>query len=126
MSKVSLRYLHNARDILKKVPIESDRYKDVKPIREAFGTMYLAILEAINDVLVKKGLTRKELPKSVEEYQKALRKYLSVHDGKLMRDFDMLYDALHIAGYYRGLIYHTKAVKDYFEAARKFISKISS
>jgi len=31
---------------------------------------------------------------------------------------------MHIAGYYRGLIYDTRAVKDYFEAAKEFIEKI--
>ena len=36
----------------------------------------------------------------------------------------MLYDALHIAGYYRGLIYNTAAVKDYFKATQNFIDKL--
>jgi len=41
-----------------------------------------------------------------------------------MRQFEMLYDALHIAGYYRGLIYNVNAVKDYLKAAKEFIDKI--
>ena len=97
---------------------------DVKPVREAFSTAYLAVLEAINEYLMRKGLTKKELPKSIDAYRKALQKYLAVRDGKLLREFEMLYDALHIAGYYRGLIYNVDAVKDYLKAAKAFIAKI--
>jgi hypothetical protein len=120
----AIRYLNNAKEILSKSPIEDNRYTDVKPVREAFGTAYLAVLEAINEALIKKGLTKKELPKSVEGYRKALQKYYAVRNGKLLGEFEMLYDALHIAGYYRGLIYNTDAVKDYLKAAKAFIEKM--
>jgi len=122
--KEALRYLNNAKGILKAVPVEDNMYTDVKPVREAFATAYLAVLEAINEYLMKKGLTKKELPKSVDAYRKALQKYRAIHNGKLMREFEMLYDALHIAGYYRGLIYNVDAVKDYLKAAKAFIEKI--
>jgi hypothetical protein len=120
----SLRYLHNAKDILRAASIEDDTYTDVKPVREAFGTAYLAILEAINENLLKRGFTKKELPKSVDEYRKVLQKHLSVSNGKLLREFEKLYDALHIAGYYRGLIYDVNMVKDAMKAAKVFIEKI--
>jgi len=123
--KEALRYLNNAKEILKSIPVEDNTYTDVKPVREALGTAYLAILEAINEYLItKKGLTKKELPKSVDAYRVALQKHIAVHNGKLMREFEMLYDALHIAGYYRGLIYNVDAVKDYLKAAKAFIEKI--
>jgi hypothetical protein len=122
--KESLRYLNNAKEILKSVSVEDNTYTDVKPVREAFGTAYLAILEAINEYLIKKGFSKKELPKSVDEYRKVLQKYLSVRNGKLLREFEKLYDALHIAGYYRGLIYDVDMVKDALKAARAFIEKI--
>lgn len=124
MSKETLRYLQNAKGILKNVPVEYNFYTDIKPVREAFGTAYLAILEAVNEALINKGLSKKELPKSVDGYRKALRKYLAIHNGKLMREFEGLYDALHIAGYYRGLIYNTSAVKDYLKATESFIKKL--
>jgi hypothetical protein len=120
----ALRYLDNAKEILKSVPIEDNTYTDVKPVREAFGTAYLAVLEAINEHLIKKGLTKKELPKSVEAYRDALRKHIAVHNGKLMREFEKIYDALHIAGYYRGLIYDVYMVKDALKAAKAFIEKM--
>ncbi len=123
--KESIRYLQNAKEILKSIPVEDNLYTDIKPVREAFATAYLAILEAINEYLrTKKGLTKKELPKSVDAYRNALQKHIAVHNGKLMREFENLYDALHIAGYYRGLIYDTRAVKDYLKAAKEFIEKI--
>jgi len=89
-----------------------------------FSTAYLGILEAINESLMKKGLTKKELPKSVDAYRKALQKHLTVRDGRILREFEKLYDALHIAGYYRGLIYDTRAVKYYLQAAKEFIDRV--
>jgi hypothetical protein len=123
--KEALRYLNNAKEILKSIPVENNTYTDIKPVREAFATAYLAILEAVNEYLItKKGLTKKELPKSVDAYRVALQKHIAVRNGKLMKEFEKLYDALHIAGYYRGLIYDTRAVKDYLKAAKEFIEKI--
>ncbi|MDP2754287.1 MAG: DUF5618 family protein, partial [Nitrospirota bacterium] len=76
--KEALRYLNNAKEILKSAPIEDNIYADIKPVKEAFGTAYLAILEAINEYFIEKGFTKKELPKSVDEYRKMLQKYLVV------------------------------------------------
>jgi len=123
--KEALRYLNNAKGILKAVPIENNTYMDIKPVREAFSTAYLAVLEAINEYLkINKGFSKKELPKSVEAYRAALQKHIAIHNGKLMREFEKLYDALHIAGYYRGLIYDVDMVKDALNAAKVFIEKI--
>ncbi len=121
----ALRYLNNAKEILKSAAMEGRFYADKKPVREAFGTAYLAILEAINEkLIISKGLTEKELPKSVEEYRKALKKHIGVHNGKLLKEFNNLYESLHIYGYYRGGIFNVDAVKDYLRAAKTFIEKI--
>jgi len=124
MSREAIKYLNNAKDILKRVPIEDDIYTEIKPVREAMGTAYLAVLEAINERLLKHGLTKKELPQSVEAYRQALRKYLAVRNGKLLREFENLYDLLHIAGHYRGLLYDVKVVKDAMKSAQAFIEKV--
>jgi len=103
--KEALRYLNNAKKILKSVPIKDNTYLDIKSVREAFVIAYLAVLEAINEYLINKvGLTKKELPKSIDAYRKVLQKYFSVRNGKILREFEKIYYALHIAGYYRGLI----------------------
>jgi hypothetical protein len=123
--KEALRYLNNAKEILKSAPVEDGTYTDIKPVREACGTAYLAILMAVDEYLVKRGMSKKELPRSVDAYRKALQKYLAVHDGKLLREFEALYEALHIAGYYRGNLYLVDMIKDALKAAKAFIEKIS-
>ena len=124
MPREAIRYLENAKEILKKVPVEDNTYTDIKPVQEACGTAYLAMLKAIDEYLINLGVDPKELPQSVEGYREMIRKYLSVHDGKLTREFEKLYKALHIAGYYRGLLEDVNMVKDAFKAAKAFIEKI--
>ena len=123
--KEALRYLNNAKDILKSIPVENGTYIDIKPVREACGIAYLSILISIDEYLLRKGISKKELPRSVDAYRKALQKYLSIHDGKLLREFEALYEALHIAGYYRGNLYLVDMIKDALKATRAFIDKIS-
>ena len=64
--KEAIRYLNNAKEILKAIPIEDNTYADVKPVQEACGTAYLAVLKAIDEYLIKKGVDEKELPQSIE------------------------------------------------------------
>ncbi|HLC17365.1 MAG TPA: DUF5618 family protein [Thermodesulfovibrionia bacterium] len=127
MNEISepLRYLENAKELLRHAQIEDNIYLDKKTVREAFGTAYLAILEALNTALLKKGLHTKELPKSVEGYVAAIKKHLAINNGKLIREFNSLYDSVHIAGYYRGLIYRTDTVKYELKAVEAFIKKLS-
>jgi len=122
--KEALRYLQNAKEILRKAPIEDGRYADIKHVQEACGTAYLAVLKAVDEYLINKGFSKKELPKSVDGYRGAMQKYLAVRDGKLVREFERLYEELHIAGYYRGLLGHVNIVKDALKAAKEFIEKI--
>ncbi|MBV6341925.1 DUF5618 family protein [Candidatus Magnetobacterium casense] len=122
----AIRYLENAREILKNTRIEGNHYIDKKPVREACGTAYLAVLEAINDALIKKGLATKQLPKKVETYRIALQEHLSVKNGKLLKEFNSLYDLLHIAGYYQCLLYDAQVVKDAMKATERFIKKVSN
>jgi hypothetical protein len=119
------RYLSNSRALLRRVPVERDIYLDRKPVREAMGTAYLAVLEAINEALIRRGVAKKELPRSVEAYRLALQRHLAVRNGKLMREFESLYDLLHIAGYYRGLLYDRTVVRNALDAAQRFIEKIT-
>lgn len=122
--KESLRYLQNAKEVLSKSEIEDNRYTDEKYVKSACGVAYLGILKAIDEYLKKRGFTQKELPKSVDAYRGALQKYLSIHNGKLLREFDDLYHELHIAGYYRGDLRHVDIIKAALKAAKGFIEKI--
>jgi len=124
MAKEALRYLNNAKEILSKVPIEADTYMDVKPVQEACGTAYLAILKAIDEYLIGKGVDPKDLPQTVDGYREVIKKHLSIRNGKLIKEFDMLYKALHIAGYYRGLLENANMVKAALKAAKNFIGKV--
>ena len=122
--KEALRYLENAKEMLKTVHAEDNTYTDVKPVQEACGTAYLAVLKAIDQYLMKKGVEERELPQSVDGYREMLRKHLMMHDGKLLKEFEKLYKLLHIAGYYRGLLEDVAVVKDAMKAAKTFIEKI--
>ncbi len=124
LPREGVRYLENSRQVLRHVPFEGDIYLKRKPVREAMGTAYLAVLEAINEALRRRGVPRKELPRSVDAYRDALQRHLT-RDGKLMREFESLYDLLHLAGYYDGLIYNRKIVKHAIDAAQRFIDRIA-
>lgn len=124
MHKEATRYLNNAKELLSKSPIEDNRYTDVKYVKSACGVAYLGVLEAIKEYLLSKGLTKKELPKKVEEFRKALQKHATVHNGKLTKQFDDLYDELHIAGYYHGTLHKVDTVKSVIKGAKEFIDKI--
>jgi uncharacterized protein (UPF0332 family) len=122
--KEALRYLQNAKEILRSAPIEDNIYSDVKPVQEACGVTYLAVLKAIDAYLLKKGVDEKDLPQSVDGYREMLRKYAMVYDGRLLKGFEALYRELHIAGYYRGLLIDVDMVKAALKAAKTFIEKI--
>ena len=122
--KEAIRYLNNAKEILRKVPVEDNTYTDIKPVQEACGTAYLAVLKAIDAYLLSKGLNERELPQSVQGYRKMIQKYRLVHNGKLAKNFERIYKELHIAGYYRGLLLGADTVKDAMKAARVFIDKL--
>jgi hypothetical protein len=96
---------------------------DVKPVQKACGTAYLAVLKAIDKRLLSRGLSKKELPRSVDSYTKALKKYLTVRNGKLVREFERLYNQLHIAGYYRTLLHNVDILKHAIKAAELSLKK---
>src|SRR5208337_759308 len=113
------RYLANAKETLAKAGIEDNRYVDIKYVKSACGIAYLGVLKAIDGYLLSHGMTSKDLPHKVEEYQKALRKH-GVHNGKMLGQFNDLYHELHIAGYYRGDLRHVEAVKAIMKATKEF------
>ncbi len=123
--KDATRYIANAKELLSKSAVEDGRYADKKYVKSACGVAYLGVLKAIDEFLLRKGVAEKSLPKKVEEYAKALKQYASSRDGKLMREFNGIYEELHIAGYYRRNLHRVDVVKAALRGAEEFIRKLS-
>ena len=119
----AVRYYANAQERLAESKTEYNRYKDLKPVREACGTAYLAVLLALDGYFVERGADRENLPSSVEEYQKSMNKYL-VHNGKIRNAFFNVYEVLHLWGYYRG-IGDVDVAKDGFGEAKRIIETLT-
>ena len=113
------RYLQNAKETIKKSPVDYGRYQDPKYVSEAAGIGYLAALKAINGYLiVKKGYSKKELPTSIEAYRKEVKKI--PHNGKLLNALIDVYDILHIGAYYHELE-NTDVIKVGFKRVKEII-----
>lgn len=123
--KEALRYIDNAKEMLSKSAIEDGQYSDIKYVKSACGIAYLGMLRAIDQYLLRKGVSKKALPKKVEEYEKSLQKHASAHNGKLLKTFNNIYDELHIAGYYRGNLHRVNIVKEALRGAEEFIKKLN-
>ncbi len=124
-----LKYYKNAKEILKKAEpdYETGTYNNIKYVQEAFGTLWLAILKAIDYALIKTGkLEEKDLPQKWETYELYIDKYLRPKNGKLKKWADDLYHDIHITGYYRGGLRGINPIKEVFKLAKKFIDKIIS
>ena len=121
--KEAYRYYRNAKGRLKESSIEYDRYQDLKPVREACGTCYLAVLLALDGYFLERGVQADKLPTSTEGYQELLRKH-AVHNGKIKNAYYNVYENLHILGYYRGAG-EIKGVKAGFENAKRIIETLS-
>jgi hypothetical protein len=117
------RYLANAKETLRKSPIQYGIYTDSKYVREAAGIAYLAAFKALDTYFISKGIDKAELPQSIDEYREFVRKKIPLN-GKLNASMKIVYENLHIFAYYRG---GTAAlmVKEGFENARKVIEMIS-
>jgi Domain of unknown function (DUF5618) len=115
----ALRYIDNAKETLKKANKENGVFKDIKYVRSASGTAFLAVLVALDSYLEKKEGLHFKKPSSIEEYQLRIAK----HNKKLNALLNDAYSSLHILGYYHG----TRSVKTVnlgFEAAEKIIEYI--
>jgi hypothetical protein len=123
LPRAGVRYLEIARAIIRRVPVEREIYLDRGPVREAMGTAYLAVLQAINETLIRRGVARNELPRSVDAYRAALAHHVT-RNRKLMREFESLYDLLHLAGYTDGSIYHRGIVREALDAAQRFVERV--
>lgn len=111
-----IRYIDNAKDVLKKAKKENGIYNDIKYVQMACGTGYNAVLMALDNYLLKKQ-PKKGKSRSIEEYRSRLSKL----NKTLLRYLNDAYDELHLAGYYHGTP-SAKTVKSGFESAMKIIN----
>ena len=91
----ALRYLDNAKEILRDKAIKEDGYyQDKKYVRLAGHAAYLGVLIALDELLGAKKKGRK----SVDWYKTELSKM----DRKITNIFDSAYDTLHLSLGYDG------------------------
>lgn len=91
----SMRYIDNARDILReKAQKEDGLYQDKKYVKMAGHTAYVGVLVALDELLGVKKRGRK----SIEWYKSELAKM----DKKVSSTFSNVYDTLHLALSYDG------------------------
>ena len=96
------RYLQNAKDTLKPIPIlENIMYEDVKYVAKAAGIAYLATLKSIDAYLIGIGKiqTLRQKPRSIEEYYKVVSE-MSFRN-KIYPRLRVAYDTLHLTAYYQ-------------------------
>lgn len=111
-------FYQNAKETLTKSPVEFGAYKKTKYVKEASAMGYLAALKAIDGYLLSKGVSPKSLPTSITEYGDALGKL--PQNDRLLIALTIVYQNLHIFGYYRGGV-SVEMIKAGFSQARLLI-----
>jgi hypothetical protein len=114
------RYLANGKETIGKSPIDRKLYADDKYVREGAGIAYLDALKAIDAYLVGRGVEYDKLPKSIEEYWAAKKKYIPMN-GKFSQSLTLAYQNLHISAYYQG-VQSVSVVKEGLAAVKEIIS----
>ena len=116
----AMRYMENAKETLKKAVKEDDYYRDKKYVRTACGTAYNGVLIALDTYLALKNV---EMPRkkrrSIEFYTKNIAKI----DKKMLNYLDVVYNILHLDGYYDGIL-NARIIKEGFDVACQVIDKI--
>lgn len=119
----AVRYYNNAKDILEKIKIVYKTYDDSKYVSNACGMCYLGVLKALDGYLILRGMEESELPQSYQGYIYALKRYLA-HNGKIKSALTVVYQNLHILGYYRGGV-NVEMIKAGFSCAKFIIEHFS-
>jgi hypothetical protein len=115
----AIRYMDNAKEVLKKAGKEDEFYNDEKYVKMSCGTAYNGVLKALDGYLILKGIGKTKGRKSIEYYQKSISKI----DKKLLNYLNNAYDVLHLSGYYDGIT-SVKIIQVGFEYAYTIIEKI--
>jgi hypothetical protein len=127
---MAMRYMANAKDMLKKAGRDGKRFKDSKYVSTASGTAYKGTLVALDAWLRLKGV---KLPENARDAKKGksekskdivfYRETLSKLDKKLKDNLNDVYYALHLCGYYDGTLF-ASLIDEGFEMAHDIINRI--
>jgi hypothetical protein len=117
--KEAMRYIENAREILKSANKDGKFYVDEKYVKIACGTAYSGILVALDDLFDIKKMPKRRGRKSIDYYQSNLSKI----DKKLLNNLNSSYNVLHLLGYYEGEKY-IKTIESGFDSAITIIAAL--
>ena len=95
----AVRYMENAKELLRKAGKSGNHYKDEKYVKTACGTAYNGVLKALGGYLILKEVPKQKGRKSIEYYTANLAKL----NKKLLADVNDVYSVLHLSGYYDGV-----------------------
>mgnify|MGYP001571146681 CR=1 FL=1 len=115
----AVRYMNNAHKEISKADKNGKIYRDVKHLRVACGTAYLATLKAIDGIFLLRNIPKPKGKGSIEYYQQGL----SQIDMKILTSLNVVYRILHIDGYYDGFN-EIFTIKHGFEEAQNIIRKL--
>ena len=94
----AMRYVENAREILKSAGKDDKFYIDEKYVKIACGTAYSGILVALDCLFDIKKIPKRRGRKSIDYYQNNLAQI----DKKLLKELNSAYRLLHLEGYCEG------------------------
>jgi len=115
----AIRYMDNAKEILKKADKKDNTYQDEKYVKIASGTAYSAVLKALDGYFILKQADKKKGRKDIDYYIDNISKI----DKKLLSNLNNAYKILHLSGYYDGIT-NVKVIQEGFELAYTIIEKI--
>ncbi|GHT11037.1 hypothetical protein AGMMS4956_03460 [Bacteroidia bacterium] len=120
-----LRYMRNAEETLQRSGKEDNRYLDPKYVSTACGIAYKGALKALDAWLTAKGApipTKRDKTKrhrSIDMYRYDVGRF----DKKMLDYLNIVYDVLHLAGYYDE-IQNVRIIREGFTVAYEIIEKI--
>jgi hypothetical protein len=117
----AIRYVHNAEETLQKAGKEGRLYMDSKYVSSACGIAYRGVLIALDEWLRLRNVAMPKKPKraSIEFYTASVAKL----DSKLLKKLNIVYQALHISGYYEGIL-SVPIIREGFDTAYEIIAYI--
>jgi hypothetical protein len=115
----AIRYMDNAKEILRKAGKDGKLYQDEKYVKMACGTAYNGVLKALDGYFYSHGVEKKKGRKSIEYYKENASKL----DKKMLSYLNIAYDVLHLDGYYDGIL-SVSVIRSGFEIAYDMIEKI--